>query len=193
MVPETEVTEQTARELAMGRLLGALDGDPETRGSLRDLIAKKYPQSAPMMPETHVKQIIQPELEALRKERETLQKERQADQNAKNRAALHVKFQSLGVTRDEDIKELEGLMVSRGTADPDSLVAWWRQTKQVAIPGAPRSWGAQVPGRKGTPDFFIKSPYSGVSISEDMHTWRRERAAKDFADLDAGRPLDPVV
>jgi hypothetical protein len=189
--------EPTARELALrddyANLLTQLDGDPETRGPLRSLIAKKFPKTATMMPETHVQQIVQPELEALRKERAEFQQQRLNEERAKARNALHLKFQALGVSKPEDIAELEKLMVERGSADPDSLVLWWKETKKVATPGPSRSWGMRVPGSKGSSDYFTKSPYSGVSIAEDMPTWRRERASKDFADIEAGRPLDPVA
>lgn len=191
MAGEAPVTrEPTTRDVYYTTLVEQLDADPKTRGALRDLIATKFPDTAAMMPETHVKQIVQPALDRITEKEAALDKRLLADNQARARAALHQKFASLGVAQ-KDYPEIEKLMVERGSADPESLIAWWKQAKQIATPAT--RFSVQIPGAKGTGEFFTKSPFSGVSIASDMQTWRRERAEKDFADLAAGRELDPVA
>ena len=190
-MPEpTELREPTARDVHMANLFDSLDGDPTTRSELRGLVARKYPAAGDMMPETLIHKAVAPELKTLRDERAAWNKERLEAAQQKEREEWHAKLRAAGIAA-ADIPAVEKIAQERGNVDPEALALYYKETKRVATPG-PQGWGVMLPGSKGSGAFFEKSPLSGTSIGQDWQRWRRERAEKDFADIKAGRPLDPV-
>ena len=163
-----------------GKVLNELDSNPETRKPLRQLVAKKYPHTAQMMPETAVEQAVAPALLEIQQERALLAQERQKAQQEKAREEWNKALVARGIS-EKDLPKVTELAVKTANMDPEALALRWKaqNTPARATAGFGR---ARIPGA-GTDPYY-------KGLMEDPDGWLLNRATRVWELTAEGRDID---
>ena len=145
----------SADELANLRAIATMSGKvydhPKAGPEMQKLIKDVFPHAR--VPELELRQALEPEVAALRKERDEFRKEREDEKLARARAAAigDIKADSNLRVTDEEIPEIEKIMAEEGVRSYNAAAHAFRRRQEIARPtGAPDFEGSRMwlPGQK---------------------------------------------
>lgn len=167
------------------QLAEALWSDPETGPTMRELVAKKYPQAKSQMPDLVFREQAQKDRAAWQAELDKERAERLAERRERDLERLRRGVIDDPVLRVQptELEPIEKLMTEEGIGTHRAAAEVYRARQTAANP--PRLGGyagaMQVPGHGGAGGDYFKG------IIENPDQWAREKSQEIFNDFANGR------